>query len=192
MSKPRILAFSGSARRESFNQRLVAFAAREAEDAGADVTLINLGDYPMPLFNQDDEAEQGPPENQLKLKQLFVEHDALLIAAPEYNSSITPLLKNTLDWLSRRYGDEPPMVPYRGKTAALLSASPGGLGGLRGLVTVRSVLNSLGVLVLAQQVAVGSAGSAFDTQGNLDNESQAKQVRGLVESLIDTSTRLAG
>ena len=102
MPTPRILAFSGSARRASFNQRLVTVAAASARSAGAEVTLINLRDFPMPLFNEDDEAENGQPDSVVELKKLFSEHDGLLIASPEYNGLPTPLLKNTLDWLSRR------------------------------------------------------------------------------------------
>lgn len=190
MTKPRILAFSGSSRRESFNQRLVSTAARASEAAGGEVALINLGDFPLPLFNQDDEAEQGPPENMQRLKRLFLEHDGLLISAPEYNSSITPLLKNTLDWVSRKYGDEPPLAAYTGKTAAIISASPGGLGGMRGLVHVRAILNTLGVLVLPGQVSIRSAFSAFDADGNLENDADKQRIEALAQQLVTTMTRL--
>lgn len=190
-ARPRLLAFSGSARRDSFNQRLVTFAAQAAERAGGDVTLINLGDFPMPLFNRDEEVEKGLPENATRLKNLFAEQDGLLLAAPEYNSSITPLLKNTLDWLSRREGDEAPMRAYRGKTAALLSASPGRLGGMRGLVHVRGILNTLGVLVLPGQASIASANDAFDGDGALVNETDVKRVDRLVSELVDKLARLA-
>ena len=145
---PRILAFAGSLRRESFNKKLVPIAAKGARDAGAEVTLIDLADFPLPLFDQDLEARQGMPENGKKLKQLFIDHDGLLIASPEYNSSITAVLKNTIDWVSRPAPDEPSLVAFRSKVATLMSASPGALGGLRRLVHVRSILGNIGVIVL--------------------------------------------
>ncbi len=124
MSKPKILAFAGSARQESYNKKLVRIAAQAATGAGGEVTLIDLKDYPLPLFNEDLEAEQGAPENATKLKQLFFEHQGLLISCPEYNSSITPLLKNTIDWVSRRADGESPLQAFKGKLLALMSASP--------------------------------------------------------------------
>lgn len=191
MRKPRILAFSGSARRESFNQRLVEFAATNARAAGAEVTVINLRDFPMPIMNQDIEREEGPPENATKLKTLFIEHDGLLLAAPEYNSSITPLLKNTLDWVSRRVGDEPPMVAYRNKTAALLSASPGRLGGLRGLVHTRAILSTLGMLVMPGQASISSAAAAFDENGALLHDYDRNTVNSTVGDFITLTKRFA-
>lgn len=191
MRKPRILAFSGSARRESFNQRLVEFAATNARAAGAEVTVINLRDFPMPIMNQDIEREEGPPENATKLKTLFIEHDGLLLAAPEYNSSITPLLKNALDWVSRRVGDEPPMVAYRNKTAALLSASPGRLGGLRGLVHTRAILSTLGMLVMPGQASISSAAAAFDENGALLHDYDRNTVNSLVGDFITLMKRFA-
>ncbi len=189
---PRILAFSGSARKASLNQQLVAFAAGVARQQGAEVTLLNLADFPMPLFNQDEEAEFGEPATVRELKALFVEHDALLIGSPEYNGLITPLLKNTLDWLSRRAGDEPSMLAYKGKTAALLAASPGRLGGIRGLVHTRALLNNLGVLTLPKQAAIANAAAAFDADGKLVRESDIKLVDAVVETLVATTTLLAG
>jgi chromate reductase, NAD(P)H dehydrogenase (quinone) len=191
MIGPRILAFSGSARSASFNQRLVEYAAGNAVDLGAEVTVINLRDFPMPLMNQDLEREKGVPTEALRLKSLLAEHDGILLSAPEYNSSITPLLKNSLDWVSRRVADEAPMIAFRGKTAALLSASPGRLGGLRGLVHVRAVLNNLGVLVLPGQVSIASAGTAFDETGGLANDADRKRVAALVSELLDMLRRLS-
>ena len=190
MHKPRLLAFSGSARRGSINQKLVSVAAGLAGDAGADVTLINLRDYPMPLFNQDEEAEFGEPAKARELKALFAAHDGLLIASPEYNGLITPLLKNTLDWLSRKAGDEPSMLAYRGKTAALLATSYGRLGGLRGLVHARALLTNLGVTTLPKQAAIGGAGEAFDDDGRLTRESDIRLVDAVVTALVDTTAAL--
>src|SRR5262249_15022647 len=154
---PRILAFAGSTRRESFNKKLLQHAAKGAREAGAEVTLLDLKDIPLPLFDQDLEAEHGMPDNGAKLKKLFIDHDGLLIASPEYNSSVTAVLKNALDWVSRPAPGEPSLVAFRGKVAALLSASPGALGGLRGLVHVRSILGNIGVIVLPEQFAVPRA-----------------------------------
>lgn len=171
MTIPHILAFAGSARKDSYNKQLLRIAAGGAEEAGAKVTLLDLRDYPLPLFDEDLERE-GTPLNASLLKQLFLDHSGLLIAAPEYNSSITPLLKNTIDWVSRASESEPALAAYRGKFAALLSASPGALGGLRGLVHVRSILGNIGVTVLADQLAVGRAFEAFDTDGRLKDAKQ--------------------
>ena len=185
----RVLAFSGSARRGSINQQLVKAAADMAAARGADVTLVNLRDFPMPIFNQDDEAESGEPAAARELKALFVEHDALLVASPEYNGLITPLLKNPLDWLSRRADvGEPAMLAYRGKTAALLATSYGRLGGLRGLVHARALLTNLGVLTVPEQAAIGGAMAAFDSEGKLADDRD----RAMVERVVDALLRTAG
>jgi chromate reductase, NAD(P)H dehydrogenase (quinone) len=173
MAKPRILAFAGSARKESYNRKLIQIAVRGAQSAGAEVTLLELRDYPMPLMDEDLEKVETP-ENAHKLRKIFVEHDALMISAPEYNSSITPLLKNTIDWVSRPAPGEAALVGFTGKIATLMSASPGGLGGLRGLVHVRSILGNIGVVVLPDQVAVSRAFEAFNADGTLkDAKTQA-------------------
>lgn len=180
MTTPRILAFSGSLRRDSFNQKLVAVAAEGAREAGADVTVISLRDFSLPVFDQDLEEAEGMPEAAKRLKQLFRDHHGLLIASPEYNSSITAALKNALDWISRAESDdEPPMVAYSGKSAVLCAASPGALGGLRGLVHLRAILGNIGVLVLPDQVAVSKAHEAFAPDGSLLDAKQAKRVRNL-------------
>lgn len=190
MAQPRILAFAGSIRQASFNQRLVRIAAEGARQAGAQVTLLDLQDYPLPIFNQDLEQEQGPPDNATQLLRLFKDHDGLLISAPEYNSSITPLLKNTIDWVSRPNGDEPGLIAYQGKVASLMSASPGGLGGLRGLVHVRAILGNIGVTVLPEQVAVSQAHQAFDEAGQLLDADQQAKVTRLGTKLAETLDKL--
>ncbi|MBT8099942.1 MAG: NAD(P)H-dependent oxidoreductase [Gammaproteobacteria bacterium] len=189
-ARPKILAFSGSARTSSFNQTLVENAARAAESAGAEVRLINLRDFPMPIMNQDLEREQGQPEHGTRLKELMIEHDGFLIASPEHNSSIPALLKNAFDWASRRVGDEAPLIAYKGKTTALLSASPGRLGGLRGLVHVRAILGNLGAFVLPEQHAVSSANKAFDDDGRLVNDFDIDKVNGIAERLVTTTAAL--
>ena len=188
---PRILAFAGSTRKDSFNGKLVRIAANAARNAGGEVTLVDLAEYDMPLFNQDLEAEHGLPENARKLKKLFLEHDGLLIAAPEYNSSITPLMKNTLDWVSRKEsGGEAPGAAYKDKVAALLSASPGALGGLRGLVVMRMLLTTLGVHILPDQQAVGGAATAFTADGALADPAMQANVERIAAKLVTTTAKL--
>lgn len=186
----KVLAFAGSIRQDSFNKKLVRIAAENARELGAEVTLIDLKDYPLPLFDQDLEASSGLTENVLKLKKLFIEHHALLIASPEYNSSITPLLKNTLDWISRPVPNEAPMAAFQGKVASLLSASPGALGGLRGLVHLRAILGNIGVMVLPDQVAVPKAHEEFGSEGLLKDARQQANIQLLCKKLVDTVRKL--
>ena len=180
MSTPRILAFGGSLRRDSHNQKLAAIAAQGAREAGAEVTLVALRDFPMPVFDEDLEKASGMPEQAKRLKELFRKHDGLIISAPEYNSSLTAALKNAIDWVSRTESDdEPSLVAFAGKSAILCAASPGGLGGLRGLVHVKAILGNIGVTVLPDQIAVGKAYEAFAPDGALVNEKQAAKVKDL-------------
>ena len=191
MAMPKILAFAGSTRIGSFNKKLVRVAVDAAREAGAQVTLIDLREFPLPLFDGDLEDAQGLPDNAKKLKALMREHDGFLISSPEYNSSISGVLKNSIDWCSRaETDDEPPLVCFRGKVAALMSASPGALGGLRGLVTVRSILGNIGVMVLPDQVAVGAAHEAFDDAGHLKDAKRATQVTGIARRLVEVLSRL--
>jgi chromate reductase, NAD(P)H dehydrogenase (quinone) len=185
MSIPRILAFAGSLRKDSYNKKLVKIAADAARRAGAEVTLIDLKDYPLPIYDGDLEAASGVPENGQKLKKLFLEHDGLLISAAEYNSSITAVLKNTIDWVSRPVPGEAPLGCFIGKAAALMSASPGALGGLRGLVHVRSILGNINVIVLPDQIAVSKAHEAMNADGTLKDAKQQASVEGLGKTLAE-------
>ena len=187
---PRILAFASSTRRASFNKKLVAIAAQGAREAGAEVTLIDLKDFPLPLFDQDLEAEQGMPENGKKLKKLFIDHDGLLIASPEYNSSFPAVLKNAIDWVSRPAPGEPSLVAFRGKVAALMSASPGALGGRRGLDHIRSILGNIGVIVLPDQIAVAQAHEAFNPDGTLKDPKRQVGIEGLGRTLAEVLAKL--
>ena len=184
----KILAFSGSSRKASLNQCLVDAASALCRDGGAEVTSVNLGDLDLPLYNGDFEDEHGVPEAAEDLRSTMVQHDGFLISCPEYNGSITPLLKNTIDWVSRAGAGE--VSPFRGKTAALVSASPGALGGLRGLVHVRAILGGVGVLVVPTQCAVGSAMDAFDDTGSLAKEPQAKLLGATVHQLLHVTSSL--
>jgi chromate reductase len=186
----RILAFAGSLRRDSFNKKLVSIAAQGAKKAGAEVTIVDLKDFPLPLFDQDFEAEQGIPDMGKKLKKLFIDHDGLLIASPEYNSSMTAVLKNAIDWVSRPEPGESPLVAFQGKAAMLMSASPGALGGLRALVHVRAILGNLGVIVLPEQVAVPKAHEAFEPDGALIDQEQDSAIVGLGQTLASFLLKL--
>ncbi len=193
MPTPKITAFAGSLRAGSFNKKLAALAADAARAAGAEVTVVDLRELALPLFDQDLEDAGGLPVGAKKFKALLRASDGFLIASPEYNSSITAALKNALDWASRAESDdEPPLAAYRGKVAALFAASPGALGGLRGLVTLRSILGNIGVLVLPDQVAISTAHEAFDDAGQLKDGRKAKQVAALAQSLVETARRLQG
>ncbi|HSB70157.1 MAG TPA: NAD(P)H-dependent oxidoreductase [Candidatus Methylomirabilis sp.] len=188
--RPTILAFAGSTRSESYNKRLIRIAAAGAKEAGAEVTLIDLRDYPLPLYDADLEASEGLPANARKLKILFLAHRGLLISAPEYNSSITPVLKNTIDWVSRPVPNEAPLACFDGKVASLMSASPGALGGLRGLVTVRSILQNIKVIVLPDQVAVPRAADAFTHDGSLKDPKQHAAAAELGAKLAQVLSKL--
>jgi NAD(P)H-dependent FMN reductase len=190
MPAPKILAFAGSTRTGSFNKQLVALAAEAARAAGAEVTVLDLRDLALPLFDQDLEAASGLPAGAKTFKTQLRASDAFLIASPEYNSSITAALKNAIDWASRaETDDEPPLVAFRGKAAALLAASPGGLGGLRGLVHLRAILGNIGVHVLPDQVCISTAHEAFDESGALKDARKAKQVGTLARDLVEFATK---
>ena len=187
----RVLVVAGSTRTDAFSKKLARAAVRSVEQAGAQATLVDLRDYPMPLYDGDLETTGGLPEHAVRLRELLKAHDALLVASPEYNSSIPAVLKNALDWLSRPHAPEPGVSPYRGKVTALLSSSPGALGGLRGLVHLRQILQNVGCTVITEQFALGNAGAAFAADGALADAAQAKGVAGVVRRLIDITTRLA-
>jgi len=188
--KPKILAFAGSTRADSFNKKLVRVAAAGASIAGADVTVIDLKDFPMPLYDEDLEKREGLPSNAQKLKDLMLTHHGFLISSPEYNSSISGILKNTIDWTSRPRDGEPPSACYQDKITGLMSASPGGLGGLRGLVHVRAILENMGMIVLPNQVAVSKVHEAFDAQGSMNDKKQEKKVKDIGAKLTHMISKL--
>ncbi len=186
----KILAFAGSTRRESFNGKLLRVAVEMARDAGAEVTVLDLADFDLPLFNQDLEAA-GVPKDVTRLKQIAADHDAFLIASPEYNASVTPLMKNVIDWMSRKHGDEPPRMAYSGKVAAIVSASPGAWGGSRAQPHLQFILQVLGVTVVPQTVAVKQAGSVFDDDGQLTDEGTRERLNSVVKQLIQMTDALS-
>jgi len=166
----KILVLPGSNRGLSFNVRLAALAAKELAVQGAEVTRISLVDYPIPLYDDDLKSTQGIPKNAIKLADLISIHDGIFIASPEYNGSISPLLKNSIDWVSIiREKDGKPYAPWKGKIIALGAASPGTFGGVRGLTHLRSILVNVGCQVISEQVLVANAAKTFNSGGSLYN-----------------------
>ncbi len=186
----KILAFAGSVRKSSFNKTLVKIAAEEARSAGSEVTYLDFEDLALPLYDEDWELAEGLPPNVIEFKSLLRSHQGFLIASPEYNSSISPLLKNAIDWASRPEPNQPSLDCFKDKVAGLMSASPGALGGLRGLVHLRSILGNIGVLVLPGQVAIGKADQAFDSSGNLIDKTQQNSIIQLSRKLVTIVTQL--
>jgi NAD(P)H-dependent FMN reductase len=187
----KLIFLSGSARKDSMNKKLAKLASEFAKEIGADAKSLDLKDFEMPIYDGDLEAEKGLPENAKKLKAEFANCHGFFIASPEYNSSFSPLLKNALDWISRASEKgEAPLIAYKGKVAAIAAASPGGYGGLRGLVPLRMMLGNIGVHVLPDQVAVASAHTAFDENGKLKDEKTANMLKGLVKNLNDLANKV--
>lgn len=188
----RILAFAGSTRKDSLNKKLLQIAVQGAQVAGAEVTVADLRDLPIPLYDGDLEAEQGLPENAKKLKALMRANDGFLIAAPEYNSSISAVLKNAIDWASRAEANEAPLACFSEKAAALLSATPGGLAGLRGLAALSSILHNIGVHVLPVQFGLPRAHEAFQETGILKDPKQQAKAAQIGASLAEFLKRHRG
>jgi NAD(P)H-dependent FMN reductase len=188
----RLLLIAGSARAGSFNKRLAQAAAGVAQSLGAHATFADLADYPMPIYDGDLEAVDGPPENARRLLALFADHQGVFIASPEYNASISPLLKNALDWMSRVREPAPSGLDVlKSRVFALGAASPGGTGGMRGLIALRYTLEmGLNALVLPEQVLVPRAMSAFTTDGGLADKDASGRLEGVIASLVRTSSRL--
>jgi NAD(P)H-dependent FMN reductase len=187
----KILVTAGSIRTGSFNARLAALAIKELSLLDADVTRISLADYPMPIYDADLEAKSGPPENAVKLKRHFMGSHGIFIASPEYNASVTPLLKNALDWVSRvREGNEAPLAAYKNRAFAIGGASPGPFGGMRSHMALRQVLEiGCGALVIPDYITVREAATAFDDMDALKDERSAKQLKTVLERLVDAAKR---
>ncbi|MEP7155593.1 MAG: NAD(P)H-dependent oxidoreductase [Betaproteobacteria bacterium] len=190
MTTARILAFAGSARKDSWNRKVLEVAAQGARDAGAEVKVVNLGDFPMPIYNADWHAENGVPPAMRELRTHMMAANGLLIASPEYNTSITPLLKNTIDWLSQDVDGENGYAPFTGKIGGLMGASNGAFGTIRALPQVSFMLSNLGVFMLPV-VAVPGVAKTFDENGIMTNEHSKRMLTGLGARLADTVTKLA-
>jgi chromate reductase, NAD(P)H dehydrogenase (quinone) len=193
MSLPKVLVLSGSVRTGSHNSRLAALASKELLLAGADVTRISLVDYPMPIYDGDHEARSGPPENAVKLKRMIMTQQGVFIASPEYNASVTPLLKNAIDWVSRvRERSEEPLAAYKNRVFAIGGASDGALGAMRSLMALRQVLElGCGALVIPDQIAVMRASDAFDEMDNLKDERAARMLKRVAQRLTDMAREMA-
>ena len=181
----RLLFFAGSARAGSHNKRLADLAHRIALANGVESVFVDLKDYPMPIYHGDVEAEQGPPEEARKFKALLGEYQGVFIASPEYNASIAPLLKNTLDWVTRvRAKGETGLEVFRSRVFAISGASPGYYGGMRSLLHLREILAvGLGATVISQQIALPRAHEAFDADGRLKDDRQQELLKSVVEAL---------
>ena len=192
MTRPKILVFAGSVRSGSYNARLAALATKLLALAEAEPTRISLQDFPLPFYDGDLETRSGPPEHAVKLKHLMMQHAGVFIAAGEYNASVTPLLKNTIDWISRvREGTEPPLAAFRNRIFALGAASPGALGGYRGLMALRQALElGCGATVLPEQVAVRDAANAFDADDGLRDPRSAEALKALLGRLVEAARYL--
>ena len=190
----KLLVFAGSTRKASFNRQLAGVAADLARASGAGVTLLELADLQIPMYNADLEAE-GTPDDVMRLKQLMFEHPAWVICSPEYNGSITALLKNTIDWVSSPVKTDPVWKDgaraFRGKVVGMLSASPGALGGLRSQSHLAPLLFNLQCWVAPTAFALGRAAEAFDADGHLTNPMHVKSVQAVVDQVRWAAARLA-
>ncbi len=173
---PKVLAFAGSTRKDSYNKKLLAEAVSVARRMGAEVTVIDLKEFPMPFYDADLEAQDGLPLHAKRLRDLMIEHDCVIIASPQYNGSVSAVLKNSLDWASRSEGGEASRDAFKGKKFAIMSASPKKKGGLNGLSHLRYVIEDCGGSVLEQQVTVGNAPSAFTLDGKLESEKTQEEL----------------
>ena len=192
MSIIKVLCFSGSCRDGSLNQALAKEATRLAQSFGAQAQFADLRSFNMPLYDGDLEAKSGLPQGAKEFKHLLTEHQAMIIASPEYNSSISPLLKNAIDWASRQESkDEEGLSAFKDKVALLLSASPGNLGGLRGLVHLRSILGNIKVLVLPEQLSIPQASNAFAANGSLADQAKQASLKGMLQKLLAVTSKLA-
>jgi NAD(P)H-dependent FMN reductase len=189
-TKPKILAFAGSTRTESYNKKLLKTSVSGARAAGAEVTYLDLRDIPMPLFDEDLEARDGFHPNVRKLKDVMLASQGLLIASPEYNGSISGVLKNAIDWVSRPDTGEAPGACFVDKVAAIMSASPSPIGGQRGLVHTQTILENLKVTVLSDQVSIPKAYDAFNAEGTLKNADQQAAVENLGSTLTTALLKL--
>jgi NAD(P)H-dependent FMN reductase len=189
-TKPKILVFAGSAREGSLNKKLARVAALCVGEAGGEATLVDLRDYPIPLYDGDLEEREGMPPFAVRLRELFVSHQGLLIASPENNGAVTALLKNTIDWLSRDYQGRSGLEPYGGKVAAIMGASPGRFGAISSLASLRPILTKLTVLVIPEQVTLSKADQAFKDDGAFVDERNLKAVTTVARRLVEMTAKL--
>jgi len=179
-----VLAFSGSTREDSGNKKLAKEAAEMAKQLGASVTIIDLRDYPMPFYDGDAEEKEGMPNKAKDFRELMEQSDVIIIASPEYNGSISGVLKNAIDWASRAERGGSSRSAFKGKKFILLSTSPGKGGGSRGIVHLRAIIENIGGEIVCQPVTVPSGGTAFDAQGKLINPVTATTIKQSVQQAL--------
>ena len=184
-----LLAFEGSGRPGSLNAKILDIVVEAVRAKGVNVTRVNLRDYHLPIYEMDDEQNFGLPEAAIKLKELFNSHQGFLIASPEYNGAPSALLKNAIDWMSRRAKDEPPLHSFKGKVAGIIAASPGKIGGLRGLYQLNTILFILGTIVLPDIVSINFAGEAFEGD-KLKREPDQKAVDTMAARIVHVAKAL--
>jgi NAD(P)H-dependent FMN reductase len=189
----RLLFFAGSIREASYNKKLARLGQHIAEANGTEAVFVDLRDYPMPIYDGDLEANEGPPVKAREFKALLGEYPGVFIASPEYNSSITPLLKNTLDWVSRvREKGESGLEVFQTRVFAISGASPGYYGAMRSLLTLRQILAvGIGALVIPEQIAVPRAMDAFEADGSLKDKGQQALCKSVVEALAVAARKFA-
>jgi chromate reductase, NAD(P)H dehydrogenase (quinone) len=186
---PKILVLAGSARLDSVHRKLARQTVEALRDAGVEATLADLRDFPMPIYDGDLEAGEGLPPAAKALKELARRHDGFAIASPEYNGGYPALLKNALDWISRPEPGDRPLEVFRGKVAAILSASPGPSGGSRGLRQLRELLEMMSVSVVPPELAIPRAGAAFDAEGRLVRAEDVSGLREVAAALAQAAAR---
>ena len=189
MIQPKILVLAGSARVDSIHRKLARQTVDALRHEGVEATLADLRDFPMPIYDGDLEAGEGLPPAAKALKELARRHDGFAIASPEYNGSFPALLKNALDWISRPEPGDRPLEVFRGKVAAILSASPGAGGGRRGLHQLRELLEMMSVSVIAEELAIARASAAFDAEGQLVRAEDVTGLRELAALLAEAAAR---
>lgn len=182
---PRILLFAGSTRTGAYSGKVADLAQKELALQGAEVTRISLADFPLPIMNQDLEAEEGVPENAIKLARLFVAHDAVMICTPEYNGSMPPLLKNTIDWISRAKENGKSIRAFGGKIGCICSSSEGNFAGIRSASHLRQVLVHIQMEVIAPQVSVPNANEAFEENGEFKSERPRSGMNRTCKTLVE-------
>jgi chromate reductase len=182
-AETKVLALSGSTRASSFNTKLVNEAAFAATKEGAQVIVISLKDYSLPFYDADLEAGEGMPEKAKQLRQLMIQSDVIMIAGPEYNASLSAILKNMIDWSSRSEG-KPSRDAFKGKKFLIMSATPGAGGGARGLAHLRAIIEAIGGVVIAEQITVPNANTAFDSEGRLVNAKTNSDLQAAVKAVL--------
>ena len=190
MSEARVLVMAASLRRDSLNHRLATVVAAALSARQASVRLVRMAEFPMPVYDGDLEDRDGVPPGAVALREAMKAHDAFVFCCPEYNASISGAFKNALDWVSRPHAEEPGLLPFKQKTVALMSASPGALGGLRSLNHVRAILSHVGCLVLPDQFGLPKADQAFDSDGGLMSERHQQRVEAITGCLLEVAGAL--